>query len=161
MEALKSHEHLYLLLESDEAPMHASTLLLYEGGAATAPDIEAISAFMAARVSRARVLRRRLAALPLAVARPCWIDDPAVDIAAHVTAVNRVFENPMIAQYWNPLTDAGRAALDAMITQQAQIIAYIDDFKLMMIVTLAAIPLLLVFKKPGPGGGLDQAVAVE
>ena len=87
MEALKSHEHLYLLLESDEAPMHASTLLLYEGGAATAPDIEAISAFMAARVSRARVLRRRLAALPLAVARPCWIDDPAVDIAAHVTGV--------------------------------------------------------------------------
>ena len=83
------------------------------------------------------------------------------DIVQHVTAVNRVFENPMIAQYWNPLTDAGRAALDAMITQQAQIIAYIDDFKLMMIVTLAAIPLLLVFKKPGPGGGLDQAVAVE
>jgi MFS transporter, DHA2 family, multidrug resistance protein len=83
------------------------------------------------------------------------------DIAAHVTAVNRMFENPMIAQYWNPLTDAGRAALDAMITQQAQIIAYIDDFKLMMIVTLAAIPLLLVFKKPLAGGGLDHAVAVE
>jgi DHA2 family multidrug resistance protein len=83
------------------------------------------------------------------------------DIAAHVTAVNRMFESPMIAQYWNPLTDAGRAALDAMITQQAQIIAYIDDFKLMMIVTLAAIPLLLVFKKPLAGGGLDHAVAVE
>jgi MFS transporter, DHA2 family, multidrug resistance protein len=83
------------------------------------------------------------------------------DIAAHVTAVNRMFESPMIAQYWNPLTDAGRAALDAMITQQAQIIAYIDDFKLMMIVTLAAIPLLLVFKKPGVGGGLDHAVAME
>ena len=76
-------------------------------------------------------------------------------------AVNRVFENPMIAQYWNPLTDAGRAAFDAMITQQAQIIAYIDDFKLMMIVTLAAIPLLLVFKKPRASGGLDHAVAVE
>ena len=83
------------------------------------------------------------------------------DIAAHVTAVNRMFESPMIAQYWNPLTDAGRAALDAMITQQAQIIAYIDDFKLMMIVTLAAIPLLLVFKKPGAGGGLDHAIAME
>ena len=83
------------------------------------------------------------------------------DIAAHVTAVNRMFESPMIAQYWNPRTDAGRAALDAMITQQAQIIAYIDDFKLMMIVTLAAIPLLLVFKKRGAGGGLDHAVAME
>jgi MFS transporter, DHA2 family, multidrug resistance protein len=35
-----------------------------------------------------------------------------------------------------------------MITQQAQIIAYIDDFKLLMIVTLAAIPLIMVFKRP-------------
>ena len=48
-----------------------------------------------------------------------------------------------------------------MITPQATIIAYIDDFKLMMIVTLAAIPLLLVFKKPGAGGDLDHAVAME
>jgi hypothetical protein len=29
-----------------------------------------------------------------------------------------------------------------MITRQAQIIAYIDDFKLLMIATLAVIPLL-------------------
>jgi hypothetical protein len=44
-------------------------------------------------------------------------------------AVNRIFSDPTIAQFWNPLTAAGRAALDAMITQQAQIIAYIDDYK--------------------------------
>jgi DHA2 family multidrug resistance protein len=69
------------------------------------------------------------------------------DIVQHVAAVNRVFESPTIAQFWNPLTDAGRAALDAMITRQAQIIAYIDDFKLLMIATLIVIPLLIVFKK--------------
>jgi MFS transporter, DHA2 family, multidrug resistance protein len=69
------------------------------------------------------------------------------EIAAHVTAVNRAFEQPMIAQFLNPVTAAGRAALDAMITQQAQIIAYIDDYKLLMIATLAVTPLLLVFKK--------------
>jgi DHA2 family multidrug resistance protein len=83
------------------------------------------------------------------------------DIVAHVTAVNRGFENPTIAQFWNPVTDAGRAALDAMITQQAQIIAYIDDFKLLMIVTLAAIPLIMVFKKPPGGGSADRPVVVE
>jgi DHA2 family multidrug resistance protein len=83
------------------------------------------------------------------------------DIATHVTAVNRVFENPMIAQVWNPATDAGRAALDVVITQQAQIIAYIDDFKLMMIVTLAAIALLIVFKNPRAGSGADHAVVLE
>ncbi len=34
------------------------------------------------------------------------------DIVAHVTGVNRMFESPTIAQFWNPFTDAGRAALD-------------------------------------------------
>jgi DHA2 family multidrug resistance protein len=69
------------------------------------------------------------------------------DISQHVTAVNRAFESPSIAQFWNPLTAAGRAALDAVITQQAQIIAYIDDYALLMIATLVVIPLLIVFKR--------------
>jgi DHA2 family multidrug resistance protein len=83
------------------------------------------------------------------------------DIVTHVTAVNRVFENPAIAQFWNPATDAGRAALDAMITRQAQIIAYLDDFKLLMIATLVVIPLLIVFKQASSGGGEDHAFVVE
>ena len=82
------------------------------------------------------------------------------DIAAQVTAVNRGFESPPVTEFWNPLTAAGRAALDAMITQQAQIIAYIDDYKLLMIATLAVIPLLLVFKKMS-GGGAGHTLAVE
>ena len=81
-------------------------------------------------------------------------------IAQHVTAVNRGFEGPMIAQFWNPATAAGRAALDAVVTRQAQIIAYIDDYKLLLIATLAVIPLLLVFKKPS-GGGATHTIAVE
>jgi DHA2 family multidrug resistance protein len=83
------------------------------------------------------------------------------DIAQHVTAVNRMFEAPMIRQFWNPLTAAGRAALDAVVTQQAQIIAYIDDYKLLMIATLAVLPLLVVFKKPSGGGGPDHTIVVE
>ena len=83
------------------------------------------------------------------------------DIVQHVTAVNRVFESPNIAQFWNPATDAGRAALDAMITRQAQIIAYIDDFKLLMIATLVVIPLLIVFKQAPGGGGKDHTLVVE
>jgi MFS transporter, DHA2 family, multidrug resistance protein len=82
------------------------------------------------------------------------------EIAQHVTAVNRAFENPAVTRFWNPLTAAGRAALDAMITQQAQIIAYIDDYKLLMIATLAVIPLLMVFKK-AQSGGADHTLAVE
>jgi MFS transporter, DHA2 family, multidrug resistance protein len=47
-----------------------------------------------------------------------------------------------------------------VITQQAQIIAYIDDYKLLMIATLAVIPLLIVFKKTS-GGGAGHAAAAE
>ena len=80
-------------------------------------------------------------------------------IAEHVTAVNRAFEDPAVAHFWNPMTAAGRAALDAMVTRQAQIIAYIDDYKLLMIATLAVIPLLLVFKSPS-GRRATQPIAV-
>jgi DHA2 family multidrug resistance protein len=83
------------------------------------------------------------------------------DIAEHVTAVNRIFADPTIARFWNPFTAAGRAALDAMITQQAQVIAYIDDYKLLMIATLLVIPLLIVFKRASDKSGEDRAVVGE
>ncbi|MDB5482018.1 MAG: EmrB/QacA family drug resistance transporter [Caulobacteraceae bacterium] len=83
------------------------------------------------------------------------------DIATAVTAVNRMFEDPMIARFWNPLTAPGRAALDAVVTRQAQIIAYVDDYKLLMIATIAVIPLLLVFKKPSGDSGADHAMVME
>jgi hypothetical protein len=46
------------------------------------------------------------------------------------------FTNPAISSL-SPLTAVGRAALDSLITEQAQVIAYIDDYKLLMIATLA------------------------
>ena len=58
-------------------------------------------------------------------------------------------------------TAAGRAALDAVITRQAQIIAYIDDYKLLMIATLAVIPLLLVFRRPPARGAAEPIAVVE
>jgi DHA2 family multidrug resistance protein len=81
-------------------------------------------------------------------------------IGPSVNAVNRGFENPAIAHAWNPLTAAGRAALDAMITRQAQIIAYIDDYKLLMIAALAVIPLLVVFKRPRSMRGAAEPVII-
>ncbi len=82
------------------------------------------------------------------------------EIAEHVTAVNRVFEDPAIEQFWNPLTAAGRAALDAVVTQQALIIAYIDDYKLLLIITVAVFPLLFFFKKTSDHNA-DHPIAVE
>ena len=83
------------------------------------------------------------------------------EIASHVTSVNRAFEDPAIEQFWNPIAAAGRAALDAVITRQAQIIAYIDDYKLLMIATLAVLPLLVIFTKPSRNVAVDHTQAME
>jgi DHA2 family multidrug resistance protein len=80
------------------------------------------------------------------------------DIVQHVTAANPQFANPIIARVWSPFTAAGRAALDAMIGQQAAIISYIDDYKLLMIATLAALPLLVVFKRAKRAAGQTHMV---
>jgi MFS transporter, DHA2 family, multidrug resistance protein len=80
------------------------------------------------------------------------------EISRYVTAVNRLLANPVIAHMWSPFTAAGRAALDSTVTLQAQIIAYIDDFKLLMILTLAALPLVFFFRRPPRGAGGDPSL---
>jgi DHA2 family multidrug resistance protein len=54
----------------------------------------------------------------------------------------------------------GIAALNAEITRQAQMIAYIDDFHLMVIIIFVALPFLLLLRRPrraadGPAVALD------
>jgi len=83
------------------------------------------------------------------------------EIARSVTSVNRAFEELTITQFWDPVSAAGRAALDAVVTQQSQIIAYMDDYKLLMIATLAAIPLLVIFKKPPPSAAAETMHVME
>jgi len=51
------------------------------------------------------------------------------------------------------------AALNAMITDQAAMIAYIDDFQLMMVMTLVTIPFLLLIRGTRPESGERMAVA--
>jgi hypothetical protein len=69
--------------------------------------------------------------------------------------------NPMIVRFWNPMTAVGRAAPDAVVTQQAQVIVCIDDYKLLMIATVAVLPVLIVFKKTSSGAGDRQGAATH
>ncbi len=90
-------------------------------------------------------------------------------IASHVTAVNHAFDNGIVRQAWSPWTAGGRAALDQVIQTQASIISYIDDFKLMMILSLAAIPLVLLLrerpgvrrKRPCDGDGMNGVLPLR
>lgn len=43
---------------------------------------------------------------------------------------------------------SGLAALNGEVTRQAATIAYLDDFRLMMAVTLLAIPLIFLLRRP-------------
>ncbi|MEH6773820.1 MAG: DHA2 family efflux MFS transporter permease subunit [Cereibacter changlensis] len=62
--------------------------------------------------------------------------------------------NPMVGQV-SPEALQGSASalsqLDGMVNIQALMISYIDDFQLMMIITLAAMPLALLLRKPDAG----------
>src|SRR6202790_2632179 len=82
-------------------------------------------------------------------------------ISSHVTAVNRAFDNSIVLHAWGPWTASGRAALDQVIQMQAAIISYIDDFKLMMILSLAAIPLVLLLRSAPVADGDDHAMVME
>jgi DHA2 family multidrug resistance protein len=81
-------------------------------------------------------------------------------IAAHVTPFNRAFAEPA-AQALSPYTAAGRAALDQMIQGQAAVISYINDFKLLMIMSLIALPLVLLLKKPAGNDAHDPSMVME
>jgi DHA2 family multidrug resistance protein len=77
-------------------------------------------------------------------------------ISTHVTAVNRAFNDGIIQHAWSPWTAGGRAALDQVIQMQAAIISYIDD-----ILSLAAIPLVLLLRSAPSADGNDHAMVME
>jgi DHA2 family multidrug resistance protein len=55
----------------------------------------------------------------------------------------------------------GLAVMNAEVGQQAAMVAYADDFKLMMLVALGAIPLLLLMKAPKSAPAAGEVHAVE
>ena len=81
------------------------------------------------------------------------------DLASHVTQYSLPPVNPAITQGAPPFTDAAVALLDAEINRQALMIAYIDDFHLMMIISLCAIPLLLLLRKGRKPAGAATALS--
>jgi len=79
------------------------------------------------------------------------------DLAQNITQQTIPTANPELLQTIAPV--AGPAALayiNGVITKQALFIAYLDDFKLMMIVTFAVLPLLLLMKRGNHAGGAGR-----
>jgi DHA2 family multidrug resistance protein len=83
---------------------------------------------------------------------------------AHASLAEHVspFSPFMHAQFPGGIPTLQRlSALNARVTEQAAMIAYNDNFKLMFWLSLAAIPLLLLLRKGGGAPRSDEAVVVE
>jgi DHA2 family multidrug resistance protein len=69
-------------------------------------------------------------------------------LGAHINYANPALQDAGVSTIYNLADGAGMTALNGEITRQASMIAYVDDYWLMMILTVAVIPLLLLVRKP-------------
>src|SRR6202790_3165288 len=67
-------------------------------------------------------------------------------LVEHITPYRQVVRD--FAHQLNLASLTGRAALAQIVTQQAEAVAFIDNFKLMMIVSFLAIPLVILVQRP-------------
>ena len=67
-------------------------------------------------------------------------------IAGPLSPFNRALQQPPYATFFNVETPRGLSLLNEQVTKQAAMIGYIDDFKLMMLVTLLAAPFAFMMK---------------
>ena len=72
---------------------------------------------------------------------------------------NPLAQAPFMAQPFSLTNPSGIAALNAEATRQAAMVAYIDDFKLMMLLVVLSAPLLLLLRSPRLTGGPAPAAA--
>jgi len=63
---------------------------------------------------------------------------------------NPLLHSPVFGVPYSLSVPSGVAALNAVVTRQAAMIAYIDDFWLLMVVALASLPLLLLLRDSTP-----------
>jgi DHA2 family multidrug resistance protein len=81
-------------------------------------------------------------------------------LSEHIRADNPLAQAPMLAAPYSLTNPHGVAALNAEVTRQAQMIAYIDNFYFMAVVILATLPLLLLLRRPSRLGK-GPAVAID
>jgi DHA2 family multidrug resistance protein len=67
-------------------------------------------------------------------------------LAEHINPFNDALQMPNVTGAINLHTDMGRAMMDLILSTQAQIIAFSQDFELVALVTVLSIPLALILK---------------
>lgn len=71
------------------------------------------------------------------------------ELAEQATPFNPALSGGAAARLWSLGTAQGQAALNAEVTRQASLVAFLDDFRLMMVLALATVPLVALMRRPG------------
>jgi DHA2 family multidrug resistance protein len=91
-----------------------------------------------------------------------------ISVVQALTVRNTQIQHAVLAGHLTPYrlaelhaTTGSLPALNALVTGQATMVAYIDDFRLISYFTIVLMPLLLFVHKPGSGPVRDQHAVVE
>jgi len=82
-------------------------------------------------------------------------------LATHVTPYNSALHAPGVASIWNLHSTLGLSALNFEVTRQATMIAYLNDFMMMAVITVCAVPLLLLLRRIDPRRGRGGSAAAD
>ncbi|MCB1705343.1 MAG: DHA2 family efflux MFS transporter permease subunit [Halioglobus sp.] len=71
-------------------------------------------------------------------------------LTEHITVFNPLLQNAATAQIWDIHSVRGLALLEGEVNRQALQLAYADDFQLILLMALVAIPAALLLRNPPP-----------
>jgi len=77
------------------------------------------------------------------------------ELAADITPGNLAFQ--FLPAAVNPSTPAGLSVLNRLVDRQAAMLAYLDDFRFMLVLTVVSLPLLLLIRKARPAANKPGA----
>jgi DHA2 family multidrug resistance protein len=80
-------------------------------------------------------------------------------LATDINSANLALQSLPAAM--NPSTSSGLALLNVEVQRQASMMAYVMDFRVMMAITLLAMPLLMLVRRPARGAAAGGAAAAE
>jgi len=86
------------------------------------------------------------------------------ELVQHISPYNPLLRNFPMPGGLDPTSTLGLAGLERLVSQQAVMISYINDFKVMMVMALLIVPLVFLLRKPPqypgrPGGAPAPAAA--
>ena len=87
----------------------------------------------------------------------------SADIASHLSKLSPMMDMTRAFSAYSGIagqqTGAAVEMLNGMVTQQSSVIAFLNDFRLMTIMTFVSLPLVLLLKKPDHKPTAEEAAA--